>query len=88
VTFEGPAEEILRAAQTLRGGGNRTVTITIENSRGGPIPAFYSLPPIREGQIQRALETLDTLGRQTIVNRETEERLDMLVRDFGRFTSG
>lgn len=85
VTIEGPAEEILRAVQHLRG-GKRTVRLTIETARGGPIPPVYSLPAISDGQIQRALETLDNLSRQTIVDDESERRIDMLVREFGRFT--
>jgi hypothetical protein len=87
VTIEGPAEEILAAVQRLRA-GERAVSLTLEIPRRGQImPHYYTLPPIKAGQTQRALETLDKLSQQTLVDAQTERRAEHLIRGFAGFTA-
>ena len=87
VTIHGPAEEILSDVQRLRG-GKRTVRLTVgltdlEHSKM-MYPHF--IPEIKGGQTQEAHEILDKLVRQRRIDQGTEERLDSLIEEFGRFT--
>lgn len=84
VTIEGPAEEILAVLRQARG-GRRIVHLTIETGRGYVSP-HHLLPAIRDGQIQAALEKIDLLARQTVIDGDAERRLDGLIRDFGDVT--
>jgi hypothetical protein len=86
VTIEGPAEEILRNLRQFRG-GKRSVHLSVEVSRRHYSYTDHSIPEIKDGQIQRALEKLELLSRQTIVDKETDDRLEQLIREFGYLTS-
>lgn len=85
VTLEGPAEEILAMVQRIQAGGKRRAQLTLESARGYAFP-FHVLPAIESGQIQAALEKLETMSRQTVVDDATDRRLDHLIREFGEFT--
>ena len=85
LTIEGPAEEILREAQKLRG-GKRSVSLSVVVSRQHYSDPHHFIPEIKEGKFQAALEKLEMLRRQTIIDAETDRRLDTLIRDFGSVT--
>lgn len=85
VTLEGPAEELLAALLALRGGGTKSVLLTLGPIGRASLP-YYTLPAIRGGQLQDALDKLAGLAEQTIVDAGTERRVAGLVRDFARWT--
>lgn len=86
VTIEGPAEEILALVQQLRPGGRRRAQLTVELTGKAYVSPFHVLPAIDAGQIQNALEKLEGMHRQTVIDKETDQRLDRLIREFGEFT--
>jgi hypothetical protein len=86
VTIEGPAEEILRNLRQFRG-GKRSVRLSVEVSRRHYSTSDHYIPEIKDGQIQMALEKLELLSRQTIVDKQTDERLEQLIRESGYLTS-
>ena len=47
----------------------------------------HYIPEIKGGQIQLALEKLDLMSRQTIVDKITDERIEQLIREFGHLTN-
>lgn len=85
VTLSGPAEDVLKNVQALRG-CNRSVSLTVEvdwkRSPGGS----QMFPEIKGGDIQAALEKLQKLAHQTLVDADTDRRLEALIREFGKFT--
>jgi hypothetical protein len=85
VTLEGPAEELLVDVQSLRG-GKRSVHLSVEVSRRHYWAPDHHIPEIKGGQIQAALEKLEMMSKQTIVDEETDQRLERLIKDFGQFT--
>jgi len=85
ITIEGPAEEMLAAVQRLHG-GKRSVSLVVEVSRRNYVSPYHHLPEIKSGQIQHALEKLAAMAHQTVVDDETDRRLDYLIREFGEFT--
>ena len=87
VLIEGPAEEILAALRFVRG-GKRTVHLSAEVSTRHYSDRSHYLPAIKDGQIQAALEKLEMMSRQTVVDEETDKRLERLVREYGEFTAG
>ncbi|MEX2617816.1 MAG: hypothetical protein WD767_17130 [Alphaproteobacteria bacterium] len=86
VTIEGPAEEILARVRNLKT-GERAVSIEATlPRRGGRGIDFHTLPIIKNGETQTAIEQLERLHRQTIVDEDTDRRLENLIIEFGRFT--
>jgi hypothetical protein len=86
VTIEGPAQEILSSLRQFRG-GKRSVRLSVEVSRRHYSTSDHFIPEIKDGQIQLALEKLELMSRQTVVNKETDERLEYLIREFGGLTT-
>lgn len=86
VTIKGPADELLGALQSLRG-GERTVHLSVEVPTRHYWDRDHYLPGIKNGQIQAALEKLETMSRQTVIDDETDRRLERLIREFGAFTN-
>ncbi len=85
VTIEGPAEDILADVQRLRG-GQRRVSLSTEPRRGYLGFSNHYIPDIKGGHVQDALEKLEFMSKQTVIDSETEQRLERLIRDFGIFT--
>ena len=86
VTIDGPADEILALVQHLRAGGKRRAQLTVELAGKAYTSPFHVLPAIEGGNIQAALEKIEVMSRQTVLDDETDRRLDRLIRDFGEFT--
>jgi len=86
VTIEGPAEEVLADVQRLRGGTRRVLIEARVPSRGYPGYQDRMLPEIKGGQTQKAMELLELLHKQTIIDEDTDRRLARLIEDFGEFT--
>jgi hypothetical protein len=86
VLIAGPAEEILSAVRLLHG-GKRSVHLSIEVSTRHYSDRDHYLPAIKDGQTQAAVEKLELMSRQTIVDDETDRRLERLIREFGEFTA-
>jgi hypothetical protein len=86
VIIEGPAEEILSALRLVRG-GKRSVHLSVEVSTRHYSDQDHFLPVIKDGQTQAAMEKLEVVSRQTIVDDEPDRRLERLIRDYGEFTA-
>jgi hypothetical protein len=87
VNIEGMAEEVLAAVQRLRG-CKRTAHLVVEVAHRDYSVPYHSLPEIKDGQIQNALEKLGLMSSQTVIDQKTEKRLEELIREFGHFTVG
>lgn len=87
VTLSGPAEDVLKNVQSLRGCA-RAVSLNVEVDWKRSAAGSQTFPEIKGGDIQAALEKLQKLSQQTLVDSETDRRLEGLIRDFGRFTEG
>jgi hypothetical protein len=89
VVIEGPAEQVLLDVQRLRmRTGKRSVHLDVHVSRRFYADNRHTIPYIKDGLTQPAFEKLDYMQRQTVVTEHTAQRLERLIKEFGRFTEG
>ena len=74
----------MQASRSLK----RSAHLTVEVARAGAYMGdIYTLPEIKLGDLTNARHKLRDLSDQRLIDDETEQRLAMLIRDFGVFTA-
>jgi hypothetical protein len=85
ITIEGPAEELLAALRYIKG-GKRSVRLSVEVSTRHYSDRFHFIPEIKDGQTYQALRKLESMSDQTVVDANTDRKLQELISEFGEFT--